>query len=329
MICFPNAKINIGLHITEERPDGYHNIESIFYPIPLVDALEAVFSKKTSFTQTGLPLETAPEDNLVMKAYDLMDRKYKLPALDIFLKKAIPSGAGLGGGSADAAFMLKLLFSHPTTTKLSGLPLCDWIASQARNDGEQVSSLRGGTTKQSGIDDYGRLLEMAESIGADCPFFIRNTPAIVTGTGNVFQVSDISLKGYTIYIVKPPVSISTKEAYSMIKPQKPVFSLNKLSAIPVHEWKYVVKNDFEPGMFKKYPLIKEIKEHLYSMGAEYASMSGSGSAVYGLFKNNALSPISPFPPFQPFPPFPPLPPFQPFSPFPPFQPFFSWKGILE
>ena len=272
MICFPNAKINIGLHVTEKRTDGYHNIESIFYPIPLMDALEVVLSDRTSFTQTGLPLETAPEDNLVMKAYTLMDRKYKLPPLDIFLQKAIPSGAGLGGGSADAAFMLKLL--------------------QATND------IPGTRTSLPECD----LLEMAESIGADCPFFIRNTPAIVTGTGNIFQPSDISLKGYIIYIVKPPVSISTKEAYSMIKPQKPVFSLNKLSAIPVHEWKYVVKNDFEPAMFKKYPLIEEIKEQLYSMGAEYASMSGSGSAVYGLFKNNAFSP---------------------------FPPFFTWKGTLE
>ena len=269
MICFPNAKINIGLHITEKRPDGYHNIESIFYPIPLSDALEVVINDRTSFTQTGLPLETAPEDNLVMKAYALMAKIDELPTLDIFLKKVIPSGAGLGGGSADAAFMLKLLRAY-------------------------------------GEDDNLSLLKIAESIGADCPFFIRNTPAIVTGTGNVFQPSDISLKGFIIFIVKPPVAISTKEAYSMIRPQKPVFSLNKLSSIPVHEWKYVVKNDFEPGLFKKYPLIADIKDKLYSMGAEYVSMSGSGSAVYGLFKKNPASPASLM-----------------------FPNCYTWKGILD
>ena len=274
MICFPNAKINLGLHVTEKRPDGYHAIESIFYPIPMKDALEVVVSEKTSFTQTGLQLGIAPEDNLVMKAYALIAKKYKLPPFDIFLKKAIPSGAGLGGGSADAAFMLKLLLSPP--------------------------SLQGEPTKQS-IES--ELLTMAESLGADCPFFIRNKAALVTGTGNEFQPLDISLKGYHLYIVKPPVSISTKEAYSMIKPQKPAFSFNELSSIPVHEWKQVLKNDFEPGIFKKYPLIEDIKNKFYSIGADYASMSGSGSAVYGLFKKDTILPT--------------------------FSDCFTWKGILK
>jgi len=285
MICFPNAKINIGLHVTGKRPDGFHNIESIFYPISLKDALEVVINDTTSFTQTGLQLESAPKDNLVMKAYALMNRKYPLPALAIFLKKAIPSGAGLGGGSSDAAFFLKLLLSLP--------------------------SLHGGTTKQSKNDDYMRLLtvsecdllEMVESLGADCPFFLHNTPAIVTGTGNIFQKSGISLKGYRIYIVKPPVSISTKEAYAMVRPKKPAFSLAKLSSVPVYEWKYVLTNDFEQGIFNKFPVIESIKDKLYALGAEYASMSGSGSAVYGLFKNDTILPV--------------------------FDGCFTWKGILE
>ena len=246
MICFPNAKINLGLHITGKRPDGYHSIETIFYPIPLTDALEAVISKKTSFKQTGIKLESLPENNLVMKAYSLMEKKYKVPPLDIYLKKTIPSGAGLGGGSADAAFTLKLI---------NDLYKCN------------IS-----------VD---KLEEMASSIGADCPFFIQNKPVIATGTGNIFKPSGVSLKGYTIYVVKPPITISTKEAYSNVKPHKPDFSLEKLPSLPVKEWSNVLKNDFEQGIFEKHPEIGGIKDKLYSLGAEYAAMSGSGSSVFG------------------------------------------------
>ena len=255
MISFPNAKINLGLHVTGKRSDGYHTIETIFYPIPLTDALEAVKSEKTSFSQTGIKLESSPEDNLVMKAYNLMAEEYKIPPLDIYLKKVIPSGAGLGGGSADAAFTLKLLND-----------LCE-----------------------CNITDN-ELEKMAASIGADCPFFIQNKPVVATGTGNIFKPSDVSLKGYVIYVVKPPVAVSTKEAYSNIKPQKPEFSLDKLSAFPVAEWRHILRNDFEPSVFEKYPIIGEIKNKLYSMGAEYAAMSGSGSAVFGLFKGT-ISPV--------------------------------------
>ena len=275
MICFPNAKINLGLHITGKRPDGYHTIESLFYPIPLKDALEVVISDKTTFTQTGIPLETTPYENLVMRAYDLMARKYKIPALDLFLKKAIPPGAGLGGGSSDAAFMLKML------CELCQLPVSE--------------------------DD---LIKMSGTLGADCPFFIRNTPVIATGTGDIFQPADLSLKGYLLYVVKPPFSVATKEAYAMVKPQKPEFSLDRLSDLPVHEWKHVLKNDFESSIFKKYPFIEKIKEELYSLGAIYASMSGSGSAVFGLF-NPAV-----FEPFE-----------KTVSPV--FRDCFVWKGILE
>ena len=254
MICFPNAKINLGLHVTGKRSDGYHTIETIFYPIPLTDALEAVKSEKTTFKQTGIKLESLPEDNLVMKTYDLMSKKYKIPPLEIFLTKAIPSGAGLGGGSSDASFALKL-FNE----------LCE-----------------------CNIPDS-ELEKIAASIGADCPFFIHNKPVIATGTGNIFKPCDISLKGYIIYVIKPTVTVSTKEAYSKVNPRKPKFSLEKLSSIPINEWRDVLKNDFEPSVFDKYPVIGEIKDKLYCMGAEYAVMSGSGSSVFGLFKN-AISP---------------------------------------
>ena len=254
MICFPNAKINLGLHITGKRSDGYHTIETIFYPIPLTDSLEAIKSKKMSFKITGMKLESPPEDNLVMKAYDLMSKNYNIPPLDIYLTKAIPSGAGLGGGSADAAFALRLIND-----------LCEYNISEDK------------------------LKKMAASIGADCPFFIHNKPVIATGTGNIFKPSDISLKGYTIYIVKPHIAVSTKEAYAGVKPEKPEFSLEKLSSIPVNKWRDILKNDFEHSVFKKYPVIGEIKDKLYYMGAEYAAMSGSGSSVFGLF-NDTISP---------------------------------------
>ena len=293
MICFPNAKINIGLHITGKRPDGYHSIESIFYPIPLKDALEVVISEKTSFKQTGLPLTNAPEDNLVMKAYTLMSSKFKIPPLNIFLKKAIPPGAGLGGGSADAAFMLKLLHDIHKRHADCFVP---------RNDEREQHHVDCFVPR----NDEGEqpLLKIAESIGADCPFFIHNAPAFVTGTGNIFHPTGLSLKGYYLFIVKPPVSIDTKEAYSIVTPKIPAFSLDKLSSIPVREWKQVLKNDFESSVFEKNPFIGEIKDTLYAMGAEYAAMSGSGSAVFGLFKKHP-STISKF------------------------ADCFVWKGMLE
>ena len=254
MICFPNAKINLGLYVTGKRSDGFHNIETIFYPVPLKDALEAVVAQETSFKQTGLKLDTPAEENLVMKAYSLISQKHTVPPLEIYLKKAIPSEAGLGGGSSDAAFTLKLI------NDLCNLQIPD-----------------------------NRLEKMAASIGADCPFFIRNTPVIATGTGNVFKPVNISLKDYILYIVIPPVTVSTKEAYAMVKPQKPVFSLEELPSIPIPEWKNVLINDFEQSVFEKFPVIGEIKDKLYALGAEYASMSGSGSAVFGLFPKAIIS----------------------------------------
>jgi 4-diphosphocytidyl-2-C-methyl-D-erythritol kinase len=249
MLCFPNAKINLGLHVTGKRPDGYHNIETIFYPVPLNDALEAVrTTDANSFRQTGLRLNSPDEDNLVMKALRLLSEQYNIPPLEIHLKKTIPPEAGLGGGSADAAFMLKLAND-----------LCDLK-----------------------ITDH-QLEKTAASLGADCPFFIRNTPVIATGKGNIFKPASLSLKNYILYIVKPPVTVSTKEAYAAIHPRRPAFRLDGLASLPVAEWKNVLVNDFERSVFETHPVIGEIKDRLYALGAEYASMSGSGSAVFGLF----------------------------------------------
>lgn len=249
MICFPNAKINLGLNVVSKRPDGYHNIETVFYPIPVKDALEIVAADTLSFSQTGIQVDAPMEKNLVIKALNLLKTKYEIPPLEIHLMKAIPFGAGLGGGSADAAFMLKLLNDF---CKLSIRP-----------------------------DE----LEMtAAAIGADCPFFIRNTPVFATGTGNIFEPVDISLSGYQFCLIKPDVAVSTPEAYSLVTPAAPSVSLKEIVSKPVSEWKELMVNDFEKSVFAKHPMIGEIKEALYCAGAVYASMSGSGSSVFGLFE---------------------------------------------
>jgi len=251
MICFPNAKINLGLHILSKRTDGYHNIETVFYPINNpVDALEIVPAGggKTTFTQTGILVEGNPEDNLVMKAYRLLKEDFNLPETDIFLRKQIPQGAGLGGGSSDAAFMIKAL------NDFAGLGL-----------------------------SVERMEKYAERIGADCPFFIRNKPVFAEGTGTVFTPVTISLQDYQIVVAKPSVSVSTKEAYARVKPSRPDVPLKDIIRLPVTEWKNRLVNDFEPGVFALYPEIGEIKKKLYDEGAVYASMTGSGSAVFGIF----------------------------------------------
>ena len=250
MICFPNAKINLGLHILSKRADGYHNIETVFYPINLCDALEIVPAEKgkTTFSQTGIPIAGEPEDNLVLKTYHLLKRDFDLPEVAIYLRKQIPCGAGLGGGSSDAAFMIKLLNDF-----------AGWKLS---------------------VD---RMEEYARQIGADCPFFIQNKPVFAEGTGNIFSPVTISLQAYHLVVVKPPVSVSTKEAYAQVEPQQPPVPLKEIIRLPVNEWKNHLVNDFEPGVFAQYPEIGEIKRRLYAEGALYASMSGSGSAVFGIF----------------------------------------------
>ena len=259
MLAFPNIKINLGLSITEKRPDGYHNLETVFYPVALEDALEIRTSseteKKITLHQYGMEIAGNPEDNLVAKAYSLLDKEFHLPPVEIHLYKHIPSGAGLGGGSADAAFMLKLLNNKFEL----GLP-----------------------------DDT--LEEYAAKLGADCAFFIKNRPTYAEGIGNIFSPLPLSLKGYRIWLVKPDIFVSTRDAFAKIKPHHPEMSLKEIAQLPVEEWNGRMVNDFEESVFPQFPAIGEIKEEMYRQGAVYASMSGSGSSVYGLFKEDAVLP---------------------------------------
>jgi len=253
MITFPNAKINLGLNITAKRPDGYHNLETVFYPVPIEDALEIHVQnnstdKKFALHQAGMEIIGNAEDNLVVKAYLLLDKEFNLPPVDIHLYKHIPSGAGLGGGSSDAAFMLKLL------NERFELKLTDE-----------------------------KLEEYAATLGADCAFFIKNTPTYAEGIGNIFSPLSLSLKGYQILLVKPDIFVSTREAFSLVRPHEPEYSLKEIITHPVNEWKEQMVNDFEASVFPQYPVIGEIKEELYKNGAIYAAMSGSGSSVFGLF----------------------------------------------
>ncbi len=260
MICFPNAKINLGLHITKKRPDGYHEIETILYPIPLRDALELRknLDGKTTFRNLGIPIDNiTPEQTSIMKAYHLLEQDYKLPPINIALYKNIPLGAGLGGGSADAAFMLKLL--------------------------NEYFSL--------GIS-YKKLEKYAAQLGSDDPFFIKNTSQLATGRGEILEDVSLSLQGVYLVLLKPNIHISTAMAYQNITPKPADFDLKELEKLPLSEWKKHLQNDFESGLFQHFPLLHELKEELYQNGAAYTSLSGSGSALYGLFpKQPALSPI--------------------------------------
>lgn len=253
MITFPNAKINLGLNIVEKRPDGYHNLETIFYPINLQDALEVnrMENAQTPYKLrvSGTAIEGTPEENLVVKAYNLLREKYDLAPIDIHLYKHIPMGAGLGGGSSDCAFMIKVL----------------------------NEKFRLGLSIEE-MESY------ASRLGADCAFFIQNQPVFATGIGNVFERIRLSLANYRLVLVKPNISVSTKEAYAHIRPKRPEVSLKEIAQQPVETWASCMKNDFEDSVFQLYPKIAAIKDKMYDLGAVYASMSGSGSAVFGIFK---------------------------------------------
>jgi len=248
MISFPNAKINLGLFVTEKRPDGYHNLETVFFPVGWNDALEIAFSEELVFTSSGIEIAGPAESNLVMKAYRLLSEDFDLPPLRIHLHKQIPFGAGLGGGSADGAFMLLML---DKTFKLN-IP-------------------------QTKMIDYGARL------GSDCPFFLINQPIFATGRGEIMSPINVSLKGLSLFMVKPPIEVSTAAAFRNIVPQTPEISLRELIKLPVTEWKSQIFNQFEASVFQQFPEIEAIKNQLYSLGAVYASMSGSGSSVFGLF----------------------------------------------
>lgn len=256
MICFPNAKINLGLNIVSQREDGYHNIETLFYPIGLSDALEVLPSdnyKPYQLFQTGIDIRSSSENNLVIKALNLLAAERIIPNIDIHLFKNIPFGAGLGGGSSDGVFMLTLL--------------------------NRMFSL-GYSDKE--------LQRFAIKLGADCSFFLINKPSFASGIGEQLEPIDLSLDSYYFILVKPNVYVSTKEAYSRISARQPKQSIKEIINLPITEWRYNLFNDFETPVFDKYPEIKEIKQTLYECGALYASMSGSGSSVYGFFKEKPV-----------------------------------------
>ena len=251
MICFPNCKINLGLQVVDKRPDGYHDIETVFYPVPFKDALEIIPSKETSLQITGLALPNTT-DNLCLKAYELIKKDFPdLPPIKIHLHKAIPAGAGLGGGSADGAFTLKLI-----------------------ND---QFDLKINETQ---------LLQYALLLGSDCPFFILNKPALAKGRGEILQEIKLpDLKDYSLVLINPGIHIDTGWAFNHLTIKSKSVNTENVIAQPIEQWKELLSNDFEIPVFESHPEIKKIKELLYNNGAVYASMSGSGSTVYGFFKN--------------------------------------------
>jgi 4-diphosphocytidyl-2-C-methyl-D-erythritol kinase len=255
MISFPNAKINIGLNIVEKRTDGFHTIQSVFYAIGLCDALEIVENndateEKIIFTSSGLEIPGNATDNLCVKAYYLIAKDYALPKIKVHLHKHIPIGAGLGGGSADAAFFIRLL-----------------------NDKFELGLA------------WGEMHHYAKQLGSDCSFFISNRPSFVEGKGDQFESIQLDLSKYYIALIYPNIHINTAKAYSGVKPKKATRSLESdLLTLPIAEWKNYVHNDFEDSIFPQFPELQKIKEKLYELGASYAAMSGSGSTVYGIFE---------------------------------------------
>lgn len=260
MLSFPNAKINLGLKILRKRADGYHDLETIFYPVNFRDALEVIQDDDPhgfiKFSYTGLPVVGSEEDNLCIQAYYLLKRDFpNIPAIKLHLHKAIPMGGGLGGGSADGAFVLKLL-NQKFDLKLS--------------------------TEQ--------LLDYAARLGSDGPFFIINRPCFATGRGEILNEIALDLSEYSIHLVNPNIHVSTAWAFSQLTldSNHPVSPLDAIQQ-PIEKWKESLVNDFERPVFDKYPQIKEVKEKLYDAGAVYASMTGSGSTVFGLFKKGPVT----------------------------------------
>jgi 4-diphosphocytidyl-2-C-methyl-D-erythritol kinase len=251
MLRFPNCKINLGLYITGRREDGYHNLETVFYPVPLRDILEIVPADKPQITLSGITVAGNEDDNLVWRAYKLLQKQFpeKVPGLHIYLHKIVPMGAGLGGGSADGAFMLEMINDY------WGLRL-----------------------------NKKELAVLSFQLGSDCPFFIYNTPQFATGRGEQMQPVSINLSGYDIQLICPQVHVSTAAAFKMIQPKPAAFDLKKLGELPVSEWKHYISNDFELPVFQQHCSLAEIKKQLYAQGAVYAAMSGSGSCVYGIFE---------------------------------------------
>ena len=252
MVIFPNCKINLGLNIISKRHDGFHNLETVFYPVALHDALEIIPASDGifEFHSSGLSIPGKLEKNLCVKAFQLLQLDFRLPAVKMHLHKVIPMGAGLGGGSSDGAFTLKLL-----------------------------NNLFNIGLKSDQLKDYARIL------GSDCAFFIENQSCYAFEKGDRFEPVPVALSGLNLVIVIPDVHISTSDAYRAITPAIPVQPIKELIKIPIGQWKGRLANDFEIPVFEKYPVIREIKFALYKMGALYSAMSGSGSAIFGLFKD--------------------------------------------
>jgi 4-diphosphocytidyl-2-C-methyl-D-erythritol kinase len=260
MIVFPNAKINLGLRITSKRSDGYHNIETVFYPVMLFDALEFTVVPPNvtidTLIVTGFDIVSSA-DNLVLKAAAILRSRFEFPFLKIHLHKGIPPGAGLGGGSADAACVLKAV------SKFFALP--------AEDDA---------------------LHEMSLTLGSDCPFFISNEPSYATGRGEILKPLTNLTMGHYLVLLNPGIHASTKDAYAECRPGVQGKSLDELITLPVEEWRNRIVNDFEFFIFRKYPLIGELKQSLYDAGAVFSLMSGSGSTVYGIFSEKPRLPAA-------------------------------------
>ncbi len=251
MLKLPCAKINLGLNVVGKREDGYHNIETVFYPIPLNDVLEIkplLEDGEEEVLFYGMPGGDNPKDNLVYRVYDDLRKEFNLPPMSLYLYKHIPTGAGLGGGSSDAAETMKAI--------------------------NEMFDL--------GISED-EMRQRISRYGADCAFFVSGKPVYAIGIGNVFEKLDINLKDKYLVLVKPDESVSTKEAYSNLTPQKSGEDIRDILKDDLELWRGRLKNDFEPSVFARHPRIAAIKQTLYDMGALYASMSGSGSAVFGIF----------------------------------------------
>ena len=277
MVVFPNAKINLGLRITSKRADGYHDLDTVFYPIPLFDVLETIKDSSTneaSLVTSGKTIDGPNEKNLCLKAYHLIKKDFpSIAGVQIHLHKVIPMGAGMGGGSADGAFMVKLL--------------------------NEIFKLNVSEEK---------MRVYALELGSDCPIFINNKPCYATGRGEELKELPIDLSTYHLLMVSPGIHVSTADAFANIQPHVPINTCKEIVELPIEQWKQKLINDFEKTVFLKHPILKLTKEKLYEMGALYASMTGTGSTLYGIFKDlpnyvnifeksfeiNLISPKSPY-----------------------------------
>ena len=249
MVAFPPSKINLGLNVLSKRKDGFHDLETCFYPVPWTDIIEVIPANEFSFTSSGNVIPGKIEENLCVKAYDLLKRDFDISPVKIHLHKIVPVGAGLGGGSSDAAYTLRLI--------------------------NQVLNLQLPNEKLKGY---------ASQVGSDCSFFIQDHAMLGIGKGEIIEQIEVNLKGYWIVVVKPAIHISTRQAYTDVIPKIPAIKIKEIVQQPMNTWGGLLKNDFEESIFRKHGEIKEIKKQFELQGALYTSMSGSGSAVYALFE---------------------------------------------